>query len=190
MRKSMQSTATLNQEGFTELAEFVFQSGAPVVFHAYSDYGEPLRRFRTPAELINEIQSAFGRGQKFLHFAIHYPETNGHVAERRITLDPRKCAGHTWRYTVEGWGLIQLQGDVRHAPAIECRVAVNTQKRAEAWAGTHPSLGNPELWDWRVVQRHAGRIIRKMKRIAEQTRCSEPGDGALVGNRGSVAPGH
>lgn len=25
---------------------------------------------------------------------------------------------------------------------------------------------------------------------AQQTRCSEPGDGALVGNRGSVAPGH
>jgi hypothetical protein len=26
--------------------------------------------------------------------------------------------------------------------------------------------------------------------VAEQTRCSEPGDGALVDNRGSVAPGH
>jgi hypothetical protein len=25
--------------------------------------------------------------------------------------------------------------------------------------------------------------------LAQQTRCSEPGDGALVDNRGSVAPG-
>jgi len=30
----------------------------------------------------------------------------------------------------------------------------------------------------------------KWQKKAEQARCSEPGDGAPVGNRGSVAPGH
>jgi hypothetical protein len=41
-------------------------------------------------------------------------------------------------------------------------------------------------------------VIRSLERlfsdgipvIIQQTRCSEPGDGALVDNRGSVAPGH
>jgi hypothetical protein len=163
----MQSTATLTRESFIELAAFLFESGAPVVFHAYSDYGEPLRSFRNASELVADIESAFATGQKSLLFALHYPDTKGHVAERKITLDPKKCDGHTWRHTVEGWGLIQFQGDLRGAPAIECRVAVNTQKRAEAWADTYPELRDPRLWDWRIVQHHAGRIIRKMKRIAE-----------------------
>jgi hypothetical protein len=163
----MQSTATLSRERFTELVEFVFELGAPVVFHVYSAYGQPLYSFRTASELIANIESAFATGQKSFHFALHYPDTKGHVAERKITLDPKKCDGHTWRYTVEGWGLIQLHGDMRRASAIECRVAINTQKRAEAWANTYPDFRDPGLWDWGAVQRHAGRIIRKMKKIAE-----------------------
>jgi hypothetical protein len=162
----MQSTATLSREGFCELAGFVFESSAPVVFHAYSGYGQPVRSFRTPSELIAEIESAFTTGLKSLQFALHFPDTKGHVAERKIALDGKKCDGHTWRYTVEGWGLIQLQADLRRLPVIECRVAVNTQARAEAWASTYPEFRNPGLWDWSVVQRHAGRIIRKMKTIA------------------------
>ena len=163
----MQSTATLSREGFTELAEFVFESGAPVVFHAYSGFGQPLRSFRSPSGLIADIEAAFATGQKSVHFALHYPETKGHVVERKISLDPKKCDGHTWRYTVEGWGLIRIQGDLRGAPAIECHVAVNSQKRAEALAGTYPDSPDPRLLDWKVIQHHARRIIRKMKKIAE-----------------------
>ena len=166
----MDSTVTLSHAGLTQLGELLFQSGAPVVFDAYSAYGQPLRSFRTPSELIAEIESALATGQKSLYFKLQYPDTKGHVAERKIVLDPKKCNGHTWRYTVEGWGLIQFQADLRRAPAIECRVAVNTQKRAEAWGSTYPELRAPGLWDWRVVQHHAGRIIRKMKKIAEHRR--------------------
>ncbi|HNU52883.1 MAG TPA: hypothetical protein PKJ98_18475 [Verrucomicrobiota bacterium] len=183
----MQSTATLSREGFTELAAFVFESGEPVVFHAYSGYGQPLRSFRSPSELIADIEAAFADGQKSLGFALHYPDTKGHVAERKITLDPKTCDGHTWRYTVQGWGLIQFQGDLRRAPAVECHVAVNTQRRAEGWADTYPELRDPSLWDWRVVQHHAGRIIRKMKKIAEQTGCTERRDRASVDNRTPLA---
>ena len=84
-RRSMQSTATLTREGFSELAAFVFESGAPVVFHAYSGYGQPLRSFRNASELITDIEAAFATGQQSLLFALHYPATKGHVAERKIS---------------------------------------------------------------------------------------------------------
>ena len=164
----MQSSATLSHAGFTELAAFVFDSDAPVVFHAYLAYGQPLCSFRTASEFISDVDAAIASEQKSLHYALHYRETKGYVAERKIALNSKSCEGHTWRYSVEGWGLIQLQADLRRTSGVECRVAVNTQKRAEAWASTYPDLRDPGLWDWRVVQQHAGRIIRKMKKIAEQ----------------------
>lgn len=164
----MQSTATLSHEGFCELAGSLFEPTSPVVFQSYSSYGQPLRSFRTPSELMAEIKSAFATGLKSVQFAVHFPDTKGHVAERKIALDGKKCDGHAWRYTVEGWGLVQLQADLRRFPVIECRIAVNTQARAEAWASTHPECRDPGLWDWSVVQRHAGRIIRKLKKLAEQ----------------------
>jgi hypothetical protein len=183
----MQSTATLNRDGFTELAGFLFESGSPVVFHAYSDYGQPLRSFRSSSELIADIESAFAAGQKSVQFALHYPDTKGHVAERKITLDSKRSDGHTWRYAVEGWGLIQLQGDLRDAPTIECRVAVNTQKRAEGWAATYPELLDPSLWDWSAIQHHSGRIIRRMKKIAEQS--DPPNDGPATPSENSDGSG-
>ena len=44
----------------------------------------------------------------------------------------------------------------------------------------------------RTVERDAliCKLLRGKLQELEQTRCSEPGDGALVGNPGSVAPGH
>lgn len=162
----MQATATLTREGFTELAEFVFDSSEPVVFQAYSAYSQPLSRFTTRSEFIADIESEFARGQKLLNYELRYPDTKGHVAERKIALNPKSCEGHTWRFTVEGWGLIQLQAVLKDAK-IECRVAVNSQKRAEKWSATYPEFRDPGMWDWKAVQQHAGRIIRRMKKIAE-----------------------
>ncbi len=164
----MQATAILSRESFVELATFVFDSGEPVVFQAYSAYGQPPRRFRIAAEFVDNIDSEIAGGQRFLLYAIHYADSLGYVAEQKIRLNPKKCRGHTWRYVVEGWGLIQFQADLQHAPMITCRVAVNSPKRAEAWASTSPHLGKPGSWNWQAVEKHARRIIRRMKKAAEQ----------------------
>ncbi len=120
------------------------------------------------SELIADIESEVSNGQMFLSYAVYYPDTRGYVAEQKVALNPRSCGGQYWRCPVGGWGIIQLQADLKCAPSIECRVAVNSQKRAEAWAATIPEFRDPGLWDWRAVQRHAGRIIRRMKKFAEQ----------------------
>jgi hypothetical protein len=64
---------------------------------------------------------------------------------------------------MEGWGLIQLQIDYKAAPVIDCRFAVNTKKRAQAWAQTFPELGTPEQWEWKAVERQARRLIRVLR---------------------------
>lgn len=163
----MQGIVTFRREDLTELVKFVFEISAATVFQAYSAYGQGLRCFGTPAELLADIELQIAKGALFLLYAIHYPDTKGHIEKAKITLNPKKCDGHTWRFSISGWGLIQFQADLRRVPNIECRIAVNSQVRSEAWASQIPTLKDPSLWDWKAVNKRAGQIIRRMKKLAK-----------------------
>lgn len=74
--------------------------------------------------------------------------------------------------------------------------------RSAAWLMVRTGRGIYELWTKTEARLHtfsgvyivadilAIRIVIEYDRMAQQTRCSEPGDGAPVCNRGPVAPGH
>jgi len=89
----------------------------------------------------------------------------GHVEARRISLDPKKCDGHTFRYSLDGWGLIQIQITENGQGLCECRIAVNSPKRAQAWADTYPAYQDPKLWNWPIVERHTRKLIRHLKKL-------------------------
>ena len=77
------------------------------------------------------------------------------------------------RYVIQCGGRVIVQTEFINAPPDIRRIFSSLQ----------------DLQDWeaeiaRVTER------AQQQRPAEQTRCSEPGDSALVDNRGSVAPGH
>lgn len=165
----MQGIVTLTRPGITELIEFAFNNGEPSVSQAYSDFDSPLRRFRTANELIADIDFNFANGHKNLSYAANFPDTQGHVIERRISLNPKRCGGHTWRYSVEGWGVFQLQLEQKPDGLVECRIAVNSSKRAAGWADAIPEFETPAQWDWKAVESHAGRLIRRMRKIAKST---------------------
>jgi hypothetical protein len=50
---------------------------------------------------------------------------------------------------------------------LECRVAVNTEKRANSWKETYPKMQDPRLWQWKVVERNARRIFRSVTKITQ-----------------------
>ena len=88
--------------------------------------------------------------------------------EKKINLKPDAVGGHIYRYTQEGWGLILLQIDFGRYPVVECRVAVNSVERAKKWSSTYPEMKSPDSWDWKVVNRHAGRIVRLLRKLSKE----------------------
>ena len=137
--------------------------GTPLVSEAYSRFDFPLRSFGDPTSLERVIHAEREAGNKSVSLVVHYPESKGQVITRRINLLPEKCNGASWRETLEGWGLIQLQLEYQGGDTVKCRIAVNSERRAEAWAQTYPEFGSPELWDWQAVERHARRLIRVLR---------------------------
>jgi hypothetical protein len=107
-------------------------------------------------------------------FAIYYPDVKGSLLIERIALDPRKCNGESFRYAVGGWGVIHLQCDMRKPPGLLCRVSVNSEARANGWKDTRPSYGEPALWDWKLVDKHARRLMRAINKHAQPGAAADP----------------
>src|SRR4030095_3135872 len=92
-----------------------------------------------------------------------------YVLNRRVSLDPQKCEGHSFRYSVGGWGVIHVQLRLGRTAEVSCSISVNSRKRANAWFATHPEFKDPKLWNWKAVEKHAARLSRRVRALAQQT---------------------
>jgi len=122
--------------------------GKPVIYEAYSKYDNEILQISGIEELKTYIDAEVSNGNNFIYLSIYYPDSKGRIETKKIDLNPEKCNGATKRYSIEGWGLIHLQMDYKNQSSVKCKVAVNTEKRANAWSITHPELGAPSEWQW------------------------------------------
>jgi hypothetical protein len=150
----MQAVKNVSFDQLKEIVNAVFEQGPVIVKEASSEYDSPTREFANASTLL-ESMSQTDEKKRFFAYSLYYPEAKGVVHERKIKLIPEKCGGHTFRFSQEGWGLIQLQCNFRYLPEIECRIAVNSSARADNWKDTYPKIGN----------RHygTGRLLRKKR---------------------------
>ncbi len=164
----MQTTQNISISQLHDIVKAIYEEGAPVVKEAYSAFDTTTRSFITRDDLLKDLTYSPNQNVKFFHYSIYYPESIGFTFEERIDLKPDKCNGHTYRYKQAGWGLIFLQCDFKNYPMIECRIAVNSRKRAELWSSTYPEFQSPETWNWRIVERYAGKFVRRLRKHGKQ----------------------
>ena len=164
----MQTIQHISVEQLHEIVGAIFDQGDVVVKQAYSAFDRPTRKFEDRNALIDDLSYHPGQEAALHSYAIYYPEAKGHTYEKRITLKPESCNGHTFRFSQEGWGLIHLQCDFRSYPKIECRIAVNSEARAANWHDTYPDYRSPNLWNWDVINKKAGRLVRLLRKHGKQ----------------------
>lgn len=164
----MQREDKIPIESLEKIIEAVYQ-GALTVFEAYSEFEADIREFPTKESLGKLISDklADATRHKFIYCCLKYSRSKGLVKKRKIDLDPRKCNGATYRYTMEGWGLIQFQLDLTNLENISCRFACNSERRADIWSDVYPELESPSLWDWTVIEKNIRRLIRVLRKHAK-----------------------
>jgi hypothetical protein len=166
----MQRAQEISLDQLHEVVDAVFFQGPVVARQAYSDFGRATKEFADAKSLLDDLRYEPGVGNVFRQYTLYYPEAKGHTYERRIELKPEACSGHSFRFCQEGWGLIQLQCDFRKHPMVECRIAVNSEIRAATWSDTYPDFQSPNSWDWAVVEKKAGRLVRLLRRLGKDGR--------------------
>lgn len=159
---------------FESLVEGAFYPEAPTVSSSESDLGQPLERFSTAAEITAKAAACLEEGIYNYSFGLWYPSMKGRVNDRKVMLDPPR-EGHSFRYSLSGWGIIHLQIYVTPPKILQCRVLVNSQTRAQSREKRHPDLGPASDWDWQAVETYAFRLSRRLASMGRTVPVAKPG---------------
>jgi hypothetical protein len=161
----MRATMPMSLASVDALMRTVFSTGTPTVIENYSAYDAAPLRFTTHADILDFARAEASKHAGAVSIAIHYPDMRGRLGVTRISLNPEKCQGATYRFCCEGWGVIYAYLPVATPVGIAPFVSANSEKRAMAWVSTHPEWDPPETWDWVAVSRHLRRLSRALRQV-------------------------
>ena len=115
---------------------FLFGETDARVFESYSEFGAPLREFKSVEEVAGAFTlgtDAHGNGHAVL-LQLWSPSVMSSLDIERVNLDPQHCDGHTYRHRIGGAGLIQLYfGGVKDKVITMSHLGHQSQTRASAW---------------------------------------------------------
>jgi len=142
---------------FLVVLDYVFEKSGCRVFESYSKFDEEILEFEKPEDIIRNRKS----GQS-TYLQLVVPSASKLVEIRRIPLD--ESTGHRFRYSIDGWGLIQLYlGNQTLAGITNSHTNHNSEARARHWEPTR-DMDSVSRWDWKEivsVSSALNRFIRK-----------------------------
>ena len=134
-----------------EILDFIFKDTDLHVYDLGSPYGQEICEYKTIIEISSKFDleiDEFGTT-----FQLWTPRHKGKPIFRKVDLDPKRCNGHTFRYSTEGWGLIQLYfGGLKNNELKHSHIRHFNEKGALKWEETNNVNGLVRSWDWKEIQ--------------------------------------
>jgi hypothetical protein len=141
-----------------EILEFIFRETDLRVF----DHASPFEQEIIEYENVDQISSKFDlvNGDKFaVTFHLWTLRHKGEILFRRVELDPKRCNGHTFRYSTDGWGVIQLYfGGLKNNELNQSHIGHFNEKGALERESSNKFNGKVSNWDWTEIQKSSRRI--------------------------------
>jgi len=161
---------------FDPILDFVFEQSGCHVFESYSAPGTELLRFHSADELRARHEVGVSAGSSAsIHLQLVPPGATKSYQIERIRLDPAKCNGHTFRYSIRGWGLIQLYlGGIGPHGVTNSHTNHNTQSRAQKWEPIISANVDADDWNWREVNSTSGKLNRQIRKLCAYKLGSRP----------------
>jgi hypothetical protein len=172
---------------FVPVIEFVMNGAACAVFETYSAPERPLRQFHTPGEILAELSRSPSLG-----LMLYSSEMRGRTRIRRYDFKEKKTAPTSWRETIEGWGLIQLELRAPSGTTLSpSHTNHNSRERAMKWSTTYLDFPPVAEWAFDVVTRISRSINQHIRKLSVAKTASRPilgeANGLLEGGRISLA---
>jgi hypothetical protein len=163
-----------DENDIARILDYIFTETDLILYELASNYGQEIKSFRETSEVLKNYHFC-NSNQSSETFQLWTPKFEGDLVIRKVELNPKFCHGHTFRYSTEGWGLIQLYFGVRKKEKLPfSHIGHQSEKRALLWQDiNNNNLGKVDKWNWKEVETTAKKIkyqihnkmsIRKLNR--------------------------
>jgi hypothetical protein len=147
-----------NKSDKISLLDFIFKETDLKVFDFASPYGQEVSEYKSAGEIISKFDLENG-GQSSVRFQLWTQRFDGDILFRKVDLNPKYCDGHTFRYSTEGWGLIQLYfGGQKDYILFHSHIGHFNEKGALKWEGRNRFNGKVHKWNWKEVEQTSRKL--------------------------------
>ena len=135
-----------------EILEFIFKETDLIFYDLSSPFGQEICEYKSVVDISEKFDLV--SGDKFaVSFQLWSPRHKGQPIFRKIDLDPKLCNGHDFRYSTDGWGLIQLYlSGLKNNELNQSHIGHFSEKGASKWEETNSFNGLVSAWDWSEIQ--------------------------------------
>jgi len=147
-----------DKEDKLQIIDFIFRETDLRIFDHSSPSGEDIREYFKVEEIADKFELHYG-GRFAACFQLWSPNHGSRPLFRKINLDPKKCKGHTFRYSTDGWGLIQLYfGGVESNGLNQSHIGhFNRKEAAKNESITHFN-GRVNDWNWTEIEKTSRKL--------------------------------
>ncbi|UYN87567.1 MAG: hypothetical protein KIT51_05000 [Cyclobacteriaceae bacterium] len=149
-----------------EILNFIFRETDLQIFDCDSAFGQEINEYKTTDDINLKFDLESG-GQFATTFQLWTPRFKGDLNFRKVDLDPKHCNGHTFRYSTDGWGLIQLYfGGLKNNELNRSHIGHQSEKRALTWETNNKEMGRVNKWDWKEVEQTGRKLKYQINKMA------------------------
>ena len=136
-----------------QILQFIFEQTDLQVFDSYSSYSKEICEYKSVEDITAKFDLVNG-AEYAITFNLYSSQFGGTVLFKRLELNPRYCNGHTFRYSTEGWGLIQLHfGGVNKNGLNQSHIRHFNEKGALKNEPFQTKFGKVSGWNWEAINK-------------------------------------
>ena len=140
------------------LLDFIFKETDLRLFDLASSYGQEVSEYKSTEEIALKFDLENG-GQSSMTFQLWTQRFGGDILFRKIELNPKHCNGYTFRYSTDGWGLIQLYFGGQKDNILFCsHIGHFNEKGALKWEDNNHFNGKVDKWIWKEIEKTSRKL--------------------------------
>lgn len=140
------------------LLDFIFNETDLKIFDLASPYGQEISEYKSADEITTKFDLENG-GQSSVTFQLWAQRFGSNILFRKIDLNPKYCNGYTFRYSADGWGLIQLYfGGQKNNELFHSHIGHFNEKGALKQEEANHFNGKVDKWDWKEIEKTSRKL--------------------------------
>ena len=163
---SIQTSVLLETDSLEQFAKSIFVDEVEV-YPAYARNAD-FDSLLNPGDFVKYTSEAVA-SMGSAHVVVRYTDCGPQPQVVQIEPEVFGSPGKKFTHAVLGWGLMHIEfRRSKNSPDIRCRIVSNTRERASSEAReTFAICGDPGVWDWAAVERHALRLKNQLEILAK-----------------------